>query len=217
MGRSVDLTGRVFTRLTVLSSNGKDKHGHNLWLSQCLCGNQKITNTSDLLSGNTSSCGCLRKEVSIENGKNNKVHGMAKTPGYKSWLHMVDRCTNENHPYYEYYGGRGIKVCDEWLNSPESFLKDVGPKPSKNHSIDRYPDNNGNYEPGNCRWATTAEQNRNTRKNVIVEYNSKKFVLKDLADELNLDYDSLRYFVMQKKISINDAINNSKSNDYKNK
>lgn len=206
-----DLTGDVFTRLTVNGSYGKDKHGHYLWLCQCSCGNQKICNTSDLLSGNTMSCGCLRKETTAATGKGNISHGLTNEPGYKSWGHMIDRCTNPNHPAYSHYGGRGIKVCDEWLKTPDAFLRDMGPKPSDNHSIDRYPDNNGNYERSNCRWATPTEQVKNTRRNTLVKYNEKTYVLIDLANELNLNYNSLRYHVVQKKQSINEAILNSRS------
>lgn len=209
--RARDLTGEIFTRLTVIQNNGKDKHGHYLWLCNCSCGNQKVCNTSDLLSGNTKSCGCFRKENTAIIGKENITHGLTNEPGYRSWRHMVDRCTNSSHPYFHHYGGRGIKVCDNWLKSPNAFLQDMGPKPSENHSIDRYPNNNGNYEPSNCRWATPAEQSKNTRRNIIVEYKEKSYVLIDLANELNIHYNSLRYFLLEKNQSIDEAISNSRS------
>lgn len=103
---------------------------------------------------------------------------------------MLQRCINPNSPDYPSYGGRGIKVCDRWFNF-ENFLADMGEKPYPDFSIDRYPDKNGNYEPGNCRWATSAEQQRNLRKNRYVTYNGITKLLIDWASEMEMPYDLL--------------------------
>lgn len=203
--RGKDLTGQVFTRLTVVQHYGRNAHGHNLWLCNCECGNQKVCNTSDLSTGNTSSCGCLRKETTAKIGKNNATHGVSKLDGYKIWSHMVDRCTNPECDKYENYGGRGIIICDRWLNSPETFISDVGPRPSPEHSIDRI-DNDGNYEPGNVRWATQTEQVRNRRVTTRVWYQGRSWALIELSETLNVSYDALRYRVVQKQLSIEEAL-----------
>jgi hypothetical protein len=100
---------------------------------------------------------------------NSTTHGMKFTAEYRAWQNMKNRCLNKNTTQYKDYGGRGIEVCSEWLECFENFFKDMGKKPSEKHSIDRI-DNNGNYEPSNCRWSTRSEQNSNTRQNNFFEY-----------------------------------------------
>lgn len=150
-----DLTGQRFGRLTVLSFREMSAKGHDaLWLVRCECGSQKVVGRGKLRSGRTKSCGCLRKP-----------HGMFGTPEYKAWGSMIQRCTNPKARGYERYGGRGISVCREWTESFQAFFQFLGRRPSKNHSVDRFPDPSGNYEPGNVRWATTKEQGRNRSNN----------------------------------------------------
>lgn len=106
-----------------------------------------------------------------------------RTSEYIAWENMKSRCTNPHNKRYKHYAGRGITLCERWMKF-EGFIADMGTKPSKNHTLDRI-DNNGNYQPGNCRWATYSEQNRNHRRNIWIEYNGRRMVRKDWANELH--------------------------------
>ncbi len=151
-------SGSSVGRLTVLSIVGKSSNGSNMWSCLCDCGNTVEVISSSLNSGLTQSCGCLYNEIK---GRQASTHGMSGTPTYNSWLAMRGRCYYTEHDYYEYYGGRGIKVCDRWLDSFENFLEDMGIKPD-GLSLDRI-DNNLDYSPNNCKWSTNSEQGFNTR------------------------------------------------------
>jgi hypothetical protein len=117
--------------------------------------------------------------------KKHIIHGCSRTKEYISWQGMHARCKNSNNPGFKNYGGRGIKVCERWENSFLNFLQDMGPKPSKDHSLDRI-DNNGNYEPSNCRWATQYEQGNNRRNNIFIEHNGKSRSVAEWSRILNL-------------------------------
>jgi len=149
--------GKRFGRLVVLAEAGY-RNQCRYWLCRCDCGTEKEVQVSSLIRGRINSCGCLRTQLFTK-------HGMTDDPLHICWMNMHQRCRTPNHPGYADYGGRGIKVCERW-NSFENFLADVGPRPSSEHSLDRYPNNDGDYEPGNVRWATKAEQmlNRRPRK-----------------------------------------------------
>lgn len=155
-----DLTGARFGRLTVIR-RAPDTTGRKVnWLCRCECGKEKPVRASSLVNGRATSCGCLQREVAA---KSFTTHGGTYTPEYQAWASMIQRCTNENCSNWHNYGGRGIAVCAAWLNSFEAFLAHIGKRPSGQHSLDRI-DVNGNYEPGNVRWATLAEQRRNIRR-----------------------------------------------------
>lgn len=143
-----DLTDRRFGKLRVLQYSHADRNGHAMWKCQCSCGEKTVVRSRNLRSGNTSSCGCRRFS-----------EGSGKRQAYVSWLCMRQRCGNPNHKGWRYYGARGIKVAERWSRF-ENFFTDMGPRP-RFTTLDRFPNRNGNYEPGNCRWATMKQQHEN--------------------------------------------------------
>ena len=152
----MNLAGHKFGRLTVLEFARRDKRRNAYWLCRCDCGQSKGVSQSGFLRGDSKSCGGLKREF---NAKQFITHGMHKTREYRAWADMINRCENKNVKCFTRYGGRGIQVCRKWKESFVSFYKDMGQRP-ENRSLDRI-NNDGNYEPGNCRWATKKEQANN--------------------------------------------------------
>ena len=180
MRRIRDLSGLEFDRLTVIEYH-HTVNGLSYWRCRCKCGNEKIIRGQCLLSGESRSCGCLARELS---STRNSTHNGRKTRLYHVWIDMKQRCTNANQPDYPNWGGRGIRVCEEWMNSFESFRdwalrSGYDPK----LSIDRI-DVNGNYEPSNCRWITMKEQNSNRRSNKWIEYNGERHTVTQWSEIL---------------------------------
>jgi hypothetical protein len=158
MAPFVDLTGKRFGRLKVLHKTDKrSSSGSVIWQCQCVCYQRPLVSTAALRSGQMS-CGCLRDEVAADMMT---THGMSYTRTYSSWEHMIQRCYNPNHDSYKDYGGRGTTACERWRNSFEEFHADMGDCP-EGMTLDRYPIRDGNYEKGNCRWATPQQQIINT-------------------------------------------------------
>lgn len=155
----LDLTAQKLGRWSVMAKVPSAK-GITRWLCQCACGTTRVVSRNVLMETRNAvkSCGCWRRD---RIAKRNLTHGMTRSPTYGSWQSMLTRCFNAKHRQYKYWGGRGITVCARWMTF-ENFLADMGQR-SDGTTLDRYPDNDGNYEPGNCRWATPAQQTANRR------------------------------------------------------
>lgn len=182
-----DLAGRVFGRLTVVLFLGADRKARRKWRCLCACnGEPRDVWEQALLKGVTLSCGCLHREIVAANSfkHGHAVHGAAVSPEYSSWRSLRDRCENPNNKRFADYGGRGIALCDRWRNSFLEFLADMGPRPPGT-SIDR-KDNDRGYEPGNCRWATRKEQQRNRRCSTLLTFRGETLSIPDWADRLGI-------------------------------
>lgn len=174
---AASVIGMQFGRLTLIAVSGeRTKDGRTKVECSCSCGGRIIAAFKDIRSGSTKSCGCLQRESHLIAAKKNTRHGLTNAPEWESWQSMRRRCDNPMHKSFALYGGRGISVCERWLVF-ENFLADMGPRPSGT-TLDRYPDRDGNYEPGNCRWATNKEQQRNRRSNrPITAFGETKLVV----------------------------------------
>lgn len=175
--RRIDESGNIYGRLKVLCSAGNAKH-HALWVCVCDCGNKIKATGTHLRTGHTTSCGCSRIK-----------HGLAGTKQYSAWSAMLARCYNINNCNFKNYGARGISVCDRWKDSLSNFILDMG-VPDLKMSLERI-NVNGNYEPNNCRWATSIDQSRNKRASNIIEFNGLKMCASSWAEKIGINRSTL--------------------------
>lgn len=198
-----DLTNQKFGRLLALNPTDKRKHGGVVWFCKCDCGNFTEVKSSSLICGETKSCGCLYLEM-----PKSKKHGMNETRIYKIFTAMHQRCSNPNNPEYHNYGGRGIRVCNEWTG--ESGFVNFYDWALKNGydctlTIDRV-NNDGNYEPSNCKWSTFIRQQNNKRTNHNLTYLGKTQSIADWAREVGLEYNTLRARICKYGWSVEGAL-----------
>lgn len=179
--------GSVFGRLTVLEEFRNKGSRIRRLRCLCSCGKESTPELKSVVKGTSKSCGCYQAELA---GFACRTHGLSDLPEHAVWEGVLARCNNHNSASYHNYGGRGIEVCDRWY-SFQSFYEDMGPRPSPQHSIDRI-NNDGNYEPGNCRWSTWSEQGRNRRSNVNIEFNGVTQTITEWARTLGIDRKTLR-------------------------
>lgn len=198
----IDLEGKKFDRLTVVSYAGKTNRGQSKWECVCDCGTVKTIQGYLMTSGASRSCGCLRKEITK---KRETKHEKSKTLTYSAWCSIKTRCTNPKSQYWNTYGGRGITICDRWLHSFENFLLDMGEIPFGGAQIDRI-DNDVNYSPDNCRWVTNKENQRNKSNNHLITYNGETLTLAEWSDRTGVPYKTLHNRINNCKWEIGKAI-----------
>lgn len=182
----IDMTGQRYGRLLVLGP-AANIGGRTAWLCRCECGTESSYNASDLRRGRTKSCGCAKREKVTQRMT---THGHSYHPLWGRWTGMLDRTTNPRSTGFHLYGGRGIAVCERWLTF-ENFVADMAPTFKPELTLDRI-DVNGNYEPGNCRWITNAEQQRNRRSNRTIEWRGTSMVLAEWVECLGLSESTIR-------------------------
>lgn len=185
MSKISDLSGKKFNRIKIIEFSHSEK-GNSVWKCQCDCGKIFYCQARMFKHEKTKSCGCLKKE---KWKKRITTHGMAYSPEYIVWNNMKNRCNNKNHTSYNLYGGRKIKICERWINSFENFFEDMGHRP-KNHTLERI-DNDGDYTPDNCKWATRKKQNMNKSDNHLITFNNNTQTLGEWADEIGIKYTTL--------------------------
>lgn len=188
--QAIDLTGQRFGRLTALGPVGRSGNGRIAWSCRCDCGKTTTVSGKNLRNGNTQSCGCLQRER-ISSAE--KIHGMSHSKIHQVWLGIKQRCDNPNHGAYKNYGGRGIKICDEWHNSFEAFIAYVASLPhygEKGYTLDRINNSIG-YQVGNIRYATRIEQNRNSRHVRPLTFDGRTQCLQAWADEMGVGRNTL--------------------------
>ena len=182
-----DLTGKKFGKLEVIGVHDTGSR-KTYYVCQCDCGNVKVVRADALISGATKSCGCIKKEQDKANLAANHSHKMSGTRIYETWQDMKRRCYNKQNARYDRYGGRGITVCDEWLNNFQSFYDwAISNGYSDDLTIDRI-DNDGNYEPSNCRWSTVKEQCNNRSSNINITIGNATKSLMSWCEIFNVDY-----------------------------
>ena len=182
-GIDTSVVGQDFEKLTAIGASfyakvRRDGRNRSCVVVRCVCGQVTVATLKNLKNKHVQSCGCFSKKLSIAK---HTTHGQSKTGYYRLWTGMLKRCFNPRCAGFKYYGGRGITVCERWRNSFENFCDDMGPRPSSKHSIDRIA-NAGNYEPGNCQWATQKSQCRNSRRNHHITLNGDTRCVSEWAE-----------------------------------
>ncbi len=190
MNKAKDCIGKKFGRLTILKIDHIAENGQTYVLCKCECGTKKIINFGSISAGLIVSCGCRQKEIQKYGSI---THGKSYTRIYNIWCVMKTRCYCKKYREYKNYGGKGVIICEEWLNSFEAFYNwAMSHGYTDKLSIDRI-DNNGNYEPSNCRWADRKTQSRNISRNINITHNGETHILKDWAEILGIDYRKMWY------------------------
>ncbi len=191
--KSIDIAGRTFGRWSVLKRVENTSKGQTQWLCRCECGNERVMASIILRRGISRSCGCLLIETTIKRStKHGHATGGIITPTYHSWVGMIARCTNPKNSHYPSYGGRGIKVHEPWFTFA-NFLADMGEKPPGT-SLERI-NNDGDYYPNNCQWATLKRQSRNKRNNKLLTWQGKTQTVAAWAEELHISQSTISYRV----------------------
>lgn len=184
MRKAADISGRRFGIWTVLGRAPKGKSNSAYWMCRCDCGTERPVAGTDLSRGRSLCCGCIGNAAAAERGRANTTHGMRGSREYRIWQGIKRRCLSEKDAGFPSYGGRGITMCPSWVNSFETFFKDMGSCPD-GRSIDRI-DNEGHYEPNNCRWATKEQQGNNKRSNVVIIANGRSLTLAEWSRETGI-------------------------------
>lgn len=197
----IDISGQRFGRLTAVRYHDYTNNNGSRWLFRCDCGNEIVAYSSLVRSGRTKSCGCLNQELR----KSRARHGMVGTPIHNAWLHMRQRCNNPNSREFKNYGGRGIKVCPEWDDFKEFYSWSVENGYREGLTIDRI-NNDGNYEPDNCRWVTMLVQENNKRNNHFVTYKGERMTVSQCARRANVSRNKLFYRMSKWNMSADEAV-----------
>lgn len=185
MSKYINITGKVFGRLTAVERVKNDRHGRTMWLCLCSCGSEVKVLAYSLRSGHSKSCGCLKRDLARAV---TTTHGSSKTKTYKLWAGMKDRCNNPNNSAYFYYGDRGIGYCKAW-EFFEAFSKDMGPRP-RGATLERL-NNNADYSPDNCVWASKTAQANNRRSNKHLTFRGTTKTVSQWSNELGIPYGTL--------------------------
>lgn len=180
---AANLQGEVFGAWVVIAK-APNRGIRTAWLCRCVCGVQRDVLAQSLVQGRSTNCGCIG---SARRAKSNLKHGLSNSDEYRIHSLMVQRCHNQNCPGFKWYGAKGVRVCAAWRDSFEQFFADMGPRPSKSHSIDRI-DNSVGYEPGNCRWATLVEQANNKTTNKRFDFNGETLTLAQAVAKFGGNY-----------------------------
>lgn len=213
MPNMINLRGKKFNRLLVISESSKrDNSGTTQWNCRCECGSELTVRGINLRNGNTKSCGCYNREMKAAICRSRTQHGLTGTPTYQTWQNMLRRCNVPRSDKYPIYGGRGIKVCEQW-HKFSNFLRDMGEKPIK-MTIDRI-NNNGNYEKSNCRWASSRDQSNNTRRNHIIEYNGQRKTLEEWSRFLKIPRNTIKNRINLLGWPIGKALTTPRQNTYR--